>query len=400
MFELVTERNIDIAAEIHSVSWKESHKGFCSEEFVAAHTKERQRQYIENEIAYGKKFYLLVENGARGIVSVKDNLIENLYVLPKEQGKGYGTKLLKYAESMCTGIPTLWILSNNKLAKNFYQKHGYIFTENKKFPNDELTELEMQHKLDNWFTLEKIDEDTYVISEYKHREETHCYLLIGKEKALLIDTGLGVANIKEVVNGITELPVMVVTTHVHWDHIGGHKYFDNITVHENEKEWLMENFPLPLEIVKRNLLDENGEFPECFDVEKYEVFHGTPQLIMCDNDEIDLGERVIKVVHTPGHSPGHCCFYEEQRLYLYSGDLVYKGCLDMFYPSTNPCEFAKSIKKVTGLSVGKILPGHHDLDVPVQMIFKIDEAFSILDKSGKLKQGEGIFEFEDFQIHL
>lgn len=400
MFELVTESNIDIAAEIHSVSWKESHKGFCSEKFVLAHTKERQRQYIENEIACGKQFYLLVENGSKGIVSIKDNLIENLYVLPEEQGKGYGTKLLKYAESICTGIPTLWILSNNKAAKNFYQKHGYIFTENMKFLNDELSELEMHHKLENWFTVEKIDEDTYVISEYKHREETHCYLLIGKEKALLIDTGLGVANIKEVVNAITDIPIMVVVTHVHWDHIGGHKYFDNVAVHENEKEWLMGKFPLSLESVKRNLLDENCEFPESFDVENYDIFHGIPQLILYDNDEIDLGNRKVKVIHTPGHSPGHCCFYELERCYLYSGDLVYKGCLDMFYPTTNPELFAQSIGKINELNICRILPGHHNLNVPVQMISKIEKAFLNLDNDGNLEQGKGIFEFGEFQIHL
>lgn len=80
--------------------------------------------------------------------------------------------------------------------------------------------LEMQHEIDNWFTVEMIDETTYAISEYKHCEETHCYLLIGDGKALLIDTGLGVANIKEVVEAITSLPVLAVATHVHWDHIG------------------------------------------------------------------------------------------------------------------------------------------------------------------------------------
>ena len=97
--------------------------------------------------------------------------------------------------------------------------------------------------MDNWFTTEIIDKDTFVISEYKHWEETHCYLLCGTEKAVLIDTGLGAANIKKVVDSLTSLPVIVITTHIHWDHIGGHKYFNTIAVHEAEKDWLSVKFP-------------------------------------------------------------------------------------------------------------------------------------------------------------
>lgn len=107
--------------------------------------------------------------------------------------------------------------------------------------------------MDNWFTIEQIDCDTFSISEYKHWEETHCYLLCGEKYAILIDTGLGVSNIRKIVDSLTKLPVMTVTTHVHWDHIGGHKYFDNIAVHEAEKEWLSVRFPIPLQIVKNNL---------------------------------------------------------------------------------------------------------------------------------------------------
>ena len=62
---------------------------------------------------------------------------------------------------------------------------------------------------------------------------------VGEKYAILIDTGLGVSNIRKIVDSLTELPVMAVTTHVHWDHIGGHKYFDNIAVHEAEKDWLI-----------------------------------------------------------------------------------------------------------------------------------------------------------------
>ena len=130
LFELVTMLNIATAAEIHAISWRESHKSFCSKEFVDAHTTERQMKYIENEIKNGKQFYIL--------------MIENLYVLPSEQRKGYGTKLLKYAEEKCQGIPKLWILSNNNAAKNLYVKHGYTFTGNVKPLKNELQELEMQ----------------------------------------------------------------------------------------------------------------------------------------------------------------------------------------------------------------------------------------------------------------
>ncbi len=69
--------------------------------------------------------------------------------------------------------------------------------------------------MDDWFATEKIDEDTFAISEYRHWEETHCYLVCGSKQAVLIDTGLGIANIKNIVDSLTDLPVTVVTTHVH-----------------------------------------------------------------------------------------------------------------------------------------------------------------------------------------
>lgn len=101
-------------------------------------------KYIERELECGKQFYVLIDTDAKGIVSIKDNLIENLYVLPSEQRKGYGTKLLHFAEQKCSSTPTLWILSNNEAAKNLYVKHGYIFTGNVKPLKNGLQELEMQ----------------------------------------------------------------------------------------------------------------------------------------------------------------------------------------------------------------------------------------------------------------
>ena len=254
--------------------------------------------------------------------------------------------------------------------------------------------------MDNWFEIEKIDCDTYAISEYKHWEETHCYLLCGTNRAVLIDTGLGVANIKKVIDTLTTLPVMVITTHVHWDHIGGHQYFDNIAVHEAEKDWLSIKFPIPLQIVKNNLVCKPCNFPADFNIDSYQIYRGKPQSIFKDGDCLDLGNRTLTVIHTPGHSPGHCCFFEPEREYLYSGDLIYRGCLDAFYPTTDPKLFRQSVRKVQQLEINRILPAHHQLTIPVDIVNRIVKAFDSLEDSKQLKQGGGIFDFEDFQIHI
>lgn len=130
------------AAAVHAASWQESH-GFCAPEFVAAHTALRQADYLRGEMAQGKALFLLLDGGAVGLVSVKEDLIENLYVLPEYHRRGYGTRLLHFAEGRCVGTPRLWILSNNLRARAFYLKHGYLFTGGEKVLSAQLSELEM-----------------------------------------------------------------------------------------------------------------------------------------------------------------------------------------------------------------------------------------------------------------
>lgn len=122
-----------------------------------------------------------------------------------------------------------------------------------------------------WFTIDRIDSDTHIISEYRHWEETHCYLLEGSERALLIDTGLGISNISERVEKLTAKPVTAVATHIHWDHIGGHKYYPDFYAHEAELNWLSGEFPLSIETVQQMVLDRCDP-PDGYDVSTYEFF--------------------------------------------------------------------------------------------------------------------------------
>ena len=105
MIEPVTQSNIMEAAMVHAKSWKESHRELCSAAFLAAHTPV-------------------------GIVSILGSLISNLYVLPSEQNKGYGTQLLAFAVNLCSGTPSLWILSTNDGAKRLYERSGFQPTGN------------------------------------------------------------------------------------------------------------------------------------------------------------------------------------------------------------------------------------------------------------------------------
>lgn len=189
--------------------------------------------------------------------------------------------------------------------------------------------------MDDWFTLERIDEDTDILSEYRHWEETHCYLLRGRERSLLIDTGLGICDIRQAVDRLTDRPVAAVATHIHWDHIGGHRYFPEFYAHEAELNWLSGGFPLSVEAVRAMVADRCC-LPEDFDVSRYTLFQGHPARVLRDGDRIELGGRTLEVRHTPGHSPGHMCFWEAERGYLFSGDLVYRGTLFACYPSTDP----------------------------------------------------------------
>lgn len=253
--------------------------------------------------------------------------------------------------------------------------------------------------MSDWFTIDSIGQDTYIISEYRHWEETHCYLLNGRSQSLLIDTGLGICNIYEQVRKLTDKPITAVSTHIHWDHIGGHKYFPDFYAHEAELDWLDGEFPLTTETIKEMVVDR-CTLPEGYNVDTYEFFQGIPTRILKNGDEIDLDGRRIQVLHTPGHSPGHMCFWEKDRGYLFTGDLVYKDTLFAYYPSTDPQAYLCSLEKIAQLPVKRVFPAHHTLDIEPEILIRMRNAFRQLKADGKLQHGSGTFDFGDWSVWL
>lgn len=253
--------------------------------------------------------------------------------------------------------------------------------------------------MDNWFTLNRIDGETFIISEYRHWEETHCYLLNGTERSLLIDTGLGICNIYGEVTRLTDKPVTAAATHIHWDHIGGHKYFPDFYAHGAELNWLNGEFPLPVETVRKMAADR-CELPAGFDISGYGIFQGAPSRVLADRDIIDIGGREIEILHTPGHSPGHMCFWEKKRGYLFTGDLVYKGTLFAYYSSTDPTAYLSSLERIAELPAERIFPAHHSPDIAPEIIVRMRDAFRELKSKGLLRHGGGRFDHGDWAVWL
>lgn len=138
----VDDENIMQAAAVHAASWQESHRSFCSEEFIKIHTPERQKSYLQKKMDEGTEVYMLVEDSPVALVSITKDLIEDLYVLPEKQNQGYGTELLQFAIDKCEENPRLWILENNKGAERLYHRMGFVETGNVNSIDKGLDEIE------------------------------------------------------------------------------------------------------------------------------------------------------------------------------------------------------------------------------------------------------------------
>ena len=257
---------------------------------------------------------------------------------------------------------------------------------------------------DSWFTVQEIDPRTYAISEFGHWEQVHSFLLMGEEQAVLIDTGLGIDNIKRITDQLTELPIVVLTTHVHADHIGSHGQFENIYVHKEDEDWLINGIKgLSLEQIRKDMgRDITIPTPVTFNPNTYEPFQGEPTGLLQDGDVFDIGDRELTIYHTPGHSPGHIAIFEHSKGYLFTGDLLYDFTpVYAFYPSTSPVDLVQSLERISQLpNVTKVYGSHNTLGLDPSILQEVQYAVRELRDKGLVKHGTGIHQFKGFSVQF
>lgn len=193
------------------------------------------------------------------------------------------------------------------------------------------------------------------IKRINSEEGSACDLIIGKEKAALIDTGLGLRDLPGLVRSLTALPLLIFNTHCHCDHIGGNGLFAQ-PIYMGEEDIPTCNYSN--DIFFRQTMLENRELPDTFDREEY-LGRGYGELKpVKEGDQFDLGELTIKVYDAPGHSAGSRVYLIPERKILYVGDSVGRTVLVFGYGAASRKTYIKTLDKLLELPFDIILSSH------------------------------------------
>ena len=214
---------------------------------------------------------------------------------------------------------------------------------------------------ENWYEVRTLDDGVTHLQEPHILPFYRCniWLVQGRERCLLIDSGSGLVSLCEHISSLSALPVLAVATHCHFDHIGSHHEFDERAIHPLEAPYLAEPDR------RATLIDPFATAamfsalpPGGFDSATYAILPAPATRLIEDGDTLDLGDRHFEVIHTPGHSPGSIALWEAASGVLFSGDTVYDGPLiaDAWHSVMD--DYVRSMERLLAIPVRVVHGGH------------------------------------------
>ncbi|HEY7699412.1 MAG TPA: MBL fold metallo-hydrolase [Vicinamibacteria bacterium] len=271
-------------------------------------------------------------------------------------------------------------------------------------PRPAWNEFRKVRESQGWFEVYEVRPGLFAIYEPGQFEEVISYLIVGTDKALLFDTGLGIGDMKAVVSELTELEPIVVNSHTHYDHVGGNHRFG--TVYGTATEYTAAN-------AKGRKHEDVAEFvgegwiwkktPEGFDRDRYEGKAFTIAKTIAEGDVIDLGGRTLEVLLTPGHAPDALCLLDRENRLLFTGDTFYPATLYAHLPGSDFAAYRKTASRLAELrgDVDFLLPAHNEPLVKSEVLLRMRDAFEAV-AAGKaefvLTDGNREYDFDGFSI--
>ena len=259
---------------------------------------------------------------------------------------------------------------------------------------------------DGWFDVYQLPGHTYAIYEPRQEQEVISYLIVGERRALLFDSGLGMGHLGALVRRLTQLPVVVLNSHTHFDHVGGNFEFSQI-------------YGVDSDYTRRNASGHSNEYmlknagpsgacpplPAGFDFSKYTIRPFSITHYVHDGEMIDLGGRELEVLFTPGHTPDSLCVLDRSQKELFTGDTFYPSEIWLWWAETDLDAYQKSIQRIGALAPSlAVLRGAHSApEADPALLAKVAAALPQA-RSGtmayKREKGRRRYEFAGFSIAL
>ena len=231
-------------------------------------------------------------------------------------------------------------------------------------PRAEYKTLERVPASDAWFEVYKVAPAVFAIYEPHQSEETIGYLIVGRRRALLFDTGMGISDVKSVTAELTQLPIVVLNSHTHDDHVGGNWQFD--TVYGMDTEFTRKSAQGSRAAAQEEIAAGQicGTLPKGFDRSSYATHPWKITKFMHDGDRIDLGGRSLTILAMPGHTPDAICLFDATNGLLFTGDTYYPGTIWIYRPETNLAAYDASVRRLAALAPQvRMVLGAHNIPV-------------------------------------
>ena len=214
---------------------------------------------------------------------------------------------------------------------------------------------------DAWYETTSLEDGVTHIHEPFIKAFFRCNIwhVRGRDRDLMVDSGMGVVSLVEEVGLVAERPCLAVASHTHFDHIGSHHEFAERLCHPDEAALMARpgrSDTLADPYVADTIFTRRPPAP--FSSEDYEVTPAPATRLIDEGDRVDLGDRSFEVIHTPGHSPGSIMLWEASTGILFSGDTIYDGPLidDAFHSDVDA--YIASMKRILDLPVRVVHGGH------------------------------------------
>jgi glyoxylase-like metal-dependent hydrolase (beta-lactamase superfamily II) len=276
-------------------------------------------------------------------------------------------------------------------------------------PNSVFAALESVAVASDWFEVHAVAPGVFAITEPRQYEGVTSFLIVGTQRAVLFDSGLGVASIGDVVQGLTPLPVTVINSHTHFDHVGGNREFTDVRNLDEpySRASARGEIAEPLRAyASQTLADERvcGALPAGVTSRDYAIPVWRIADHIRDGETIDLGERRLEVLHTPGHTPDSLSLLDRERGLLFTGDTYYAGEIYLWAPETDLAAYTASIDRLAGFEsvLRKLLPAHGPPVAEPRRLVELQKALQAI-RSGDVSfesadEGRRLYRFEHFTI--